>query len=100
MVHEAVALKLAMSKATTLQQRKVEFQVQNKQLLNHIRAQKASDIRIAMLVEDIGQLKGLFHMCSFCLANSDNNHLISRISIYALGIALDEELSFPQCQAH
>ncbi|XP_027170518.1 uncharacterized protein LOC113774181 [Coffea eugenioides] len=97
LVDEAVALKLAMCKATTLQQRKVQFQVLNKQLLNHIRSQKASDIRIATLVEDIVQLKGLFHMCSFCLVNSGNNHLSSRISLYALGITIDEELLFPQC---
>ena len=60
----------------------------------------ASDIRVATPVEDIVQLKGLFHMCSFCLPHSDKNHLSSRISIYALGITIDEELSFPQCQAH
>nr|XP_027060751.1 uncharacterized protein LOC113687311 [Coffea arabica] len=97
LVDEAVALKLAMCKATTLQQRKVQFQVLNKQLLNLIRSQKASDIRVATMVEDIVQLKGMFHMCSFCLVNSGNNHLSSRISLYALGITIDEELWFPQC---
>ena len=65
LVDETVALKLAMCKATTLQQRKVQFQVLNKQLLNHIRSQKASDIRVATLVEDIVQLKGLFICAPF-----------------------------------
>ena len=71
--------------------------MKNRQLLNHIRTQKASDSRIATLVEDIVLLKGLFHMCSFCLANSDKNYLSSSISMYALGITIDEELMFPRC---
>ncbi|XP_027098791.1 uncharacterized protein [Coffea arabica] len=97
LLDDAVALKLAMCKANTLHQRNVQFQVKNRQLLNHIRTQKASDSRIATLVEDIVQLKRLFHMCSFCLASSDKNYLSSRISMYALGITIDEELVFPQC---
>ncbi|XP_071940383.1 uncharacterized protein [Coffea arabica] len=92
---EAVALKMAMCKAVTMQYREVQFQVQNQQLLNHIRTQKVSDIRLVTVVDDIVQLRVLFYMCSFCLVKHDKNQLSSKLSMYALGMTLEEEHWFP-----
>ena len=92
---EAIALKLAMCKAVNMQHRAVQFQVQNQKLLNHIRTKQVRDIRLATVVDDIVQLRLLFHMCSFCLVQNDKNQLSSKLSTYALGIIFDEELLFP-----
>ena len=95
LLDEAIALKLAMCKAANMQHRAVQFQVQNQKLLNHIRTKQVRDIRLATIVDDIVQLRLLFHMCSFCLVQNDKNQLSSKLSTYALGIIFDEELLFP-----
>ena len=92
---EAIALKLAMCKAAAELLTEVLFQVQSPQLLNYICTNKVSDIRLATVVDDIIQLRDLFHMCSFCLVRKDKTQLSSKLSIHALGIILDEELWFP-----
>ena len=61
---------------------------------------QVKEFSLITLVEDIAQLRGLFHMCSFCLVKNDKYHLNSKISNDALGITLDEELLFSQCQEH
>nr|XP_027101745.1 uncharacterized protein LOC113722690 [Coffea arabica] len=95
LVDEAIALKLAMCKAAAELLTEVLFQVQSPQLLNFICTNRVSDIRLATVVDDIIQLRDLFHMCSFCLVRNDKTQLSSKLSIHALGIILDEELWFP-----
>ena len=68
-IDEEVAIKLLLSKAVVLSWRKVEVQIQNKQTLNHILSHKTHDMRLATVLEDIYQLRLLFHMCSFCLTS-------------------------------
>ena len=95
LVDEAIALKLAMCKTATTQAREVQFQVQNPQILNNIRTNRVSEIRLATVVDDILQLSQLFHMCSFCLVRKDKTQLSYKLSIHALGIIFDEEHWFP-----
>ena len=71
--------------------------LQNKELLRQLKNPSSLDSCLTTLTDDIIELQKMFRMCSFELARENIMTECNSLSSYALGITVDEEWYFPQC---
>lgn len=94
LLDQAMSVRLILAKARNKQWKRVKIHIQYQQLLEWLSSGKSKIMGLATLFDDVQNLKALFHKCSFGL-NLDRNCISQEISMFALGIDVDEEWKLP-----
>lgn len=95
LVDYANAVRLSLAKAWLKQWTKIKVMLLSQKLIKGIHAAKAKDIRLATLLEDIGNIKAMFQSCSFGFTSSRIGSL-SETCLFAMNACFDEEIVFPR----
>ncbi|XP_027118516.1 uncharacterized protein [Coffea arabica] len=97
LLDDAAAVKLVLCKTLEQHWDKIKILLQNKELLRQLKNPSSLDSCLTTLTDDIMELQKIFRMCSFELARGSIMTTCKSLSSYALGIVVDEEWYFPQC---
>ena len=79
--------------------RDIKIQIEDRKLLDQIRAGKARSLETATIIEDIQKMTSWFRMCSFDRLNEDIDSLCYSLSKIALLNFCDMEWNYstPEC---
>ncbi|XP_027155554.1 uncharacterized protein LOC113755889 [Coffea eugenioides] len=95
----AEAVRLCMIKAATKGWRDIKIRIEDRKLLDQIRAGNARSVESAIIIEDIQQMTSWFRMCFFDRLNEDIDSLCYSLSKIALLNFCDMEWNYstPDC---
>ncbi|XP_071921741.1 uncharacterized protein [Coffea arabica] len=97
LVEEAVAIRMGMIKAKEAQWKVVEFQSDCKVVVEMIMKESIRDSRVAVILEDIQNMKSLFDKCTFSFVNRLGNGCAHNLAKFAVKLVrqVDWEGNFP-----
>ncbi|CDP14440.1 unnamed protein product [Coffea canephora] len=95
----AEAVRLCMIKAATKGWRDIKIRIEDRKLLDQIRAGKVRSLELATIIEDIQKMTSWFRMCFFDRLNEDIDSMCYSLSKIALLNFCDMEwnYSIPEC---
>ena len=91
---EAIAVRLALMKASQPRWQKIKVMTANKDLTALLNSGAGDNPNMVTLVEDIIALAKLFQLWSFALRNIRYMNQCNQFNIHALSICMDEERTF------